>query len=107
MRTAFFLILILIILFGCKSQKDPIDHTIQKISFNNRNAELQGIIAIPKGDGPFPGIVYVHGAGPEKRHEFYANYFASQGFIFLTFDKRSYGESTGEFFHGSNTSYGN
>jgi uncharacterized protein len=107
MRIAIFLTFLLTFSLGCKSQKEPIDHTIQKISFKNRNAELHGIIAIPKGDGPFPGIVYVHGAGPEKRHEFYANYFASQGFIFLTFDKRSYGESTGEFFPGSNTSYEN
>ena len=83
------------------------DIVIKEISFENKGAVLSGIIALPVGDGRFPGVVYVHGAGPEKRQSFYAHYFAKRGIAFLTFDKRSYGESTGSFFPGSNVSLEN
>jgi dipeptidyl aminopeptidase/acylaminoacyl peptidase len=94
-------------LHSCNTNGQTNKTDVETITFKNRDAELHGIIAIPEGEGPFPAVVYVHGAGPEKRHTFYANYFAKHGVAFLTFDKRSYGESTGKFYAGSNVSYEN
>ncbi len=52
---------------------------------------------MPKGDGPFPAVVFVHGSGPETRRNssYSARWMASIGYIALTFDKRGTGESGG------------
>ena len=37
------------------------------------NGELPGTLTLPKGDGPFPAVVLVHGSGPNDRDETMVN----------------------------------
>jgi len=59
---------------------------------------LPGTLTIPEGSGPFPGVVLVHGSGPNDRDETVgANKvfrdlawgFASQGIVVLRYEKRT------------------
>jgi len=59
---------------------------------------LPGTLAMPKGDGPFPAVVLVHGSGPHDRDETIgpnkpfldiARGLAAQGITVLRFDKRT------------------
>ncbi len=60
---------------------------------------LPGTLSIPKGTGPFPGVVLVHGSGPNDRDESIgpnkifrdiAWGLASQGIGVLRYDKRTF-----------------
>ena len=59
---------------------------------------LQGILSLPAGEGPFPGVVLVHGSGPQDRDASYgpnklfrdlAEGLASRGIAVLRYDKRT------------------
>jgi fermentation-respiration switch protein FrsA (DUF1100 family) len=59
---------------------------------------LPGTLTIPLGEGPFPGVVLVHGSGPQDRDETIgglrpfqdlAQGLASHGIAVLRYDKRS------------------
>jgi len=59
---------------------------------------LPGTLAIPVGDGPFPGLALVHGSGPQDRDETIgglrpfqdlAQGLASRGIAVLRYDKRT------------------
>ncbi len=60
--------------------------------------KLPGVLTVPKGAGPFPGVVLVHGFGPNDRDETVggtkmfrdlAEGLASRGIAVLRYDKRS------------------
>jgi dienelactone hydrolase len=59
---------------------------------------LEGTLSLPAGDGPFPGVVLVHGSGPNDRDESIgpnkpfrdvAEGLASRGIAVLRYDKRT------------------
>ena len=61
--------------------------------------ELPGTLTLPKGDGPFPAVVLVHGSGPNDRDETLVNLkpfrdlaegLAAQGIAVYRYDKRTY-----------------
>ena len=65
--------------------------------------ELPGTLTMPKGEGPFPAVVLVHGSGPEDRDETIgpnkpfkdiAWGLASRGVAVLRYDKRTYDKRT-------------
>jgi pimeloyl-ACP methyl ester carboxylesterase len=61
-------------------------------------ALLSGTILRPVGDGPFPGVVFLHGSGPEGRwgSRYLAHEFVRGGFAALIYDKRGVGASKGD-----------
>jgi len=61
--------------------------------------ELPGTLCVPKGAGPFPAVVLVHGSGPNDRDESIggnkpfkdlAEGLASAGIVTLRYDKRTF-----------------
>ena len=59
---------------------------------------LDGVLALPKGDGPFPAVVLVHGSGPSDRDQTIGGNkifrdiawgLASRGIMVLRYDKRT------------------
>ena len=61
--------------------------------------ELPGILTVPKGDGPFPAVVLIHGSGSSDKDETVgslkpfrdiAEGLAEKGIAVYRFDKRSY-----------------
>jgi dienelactone hydrolase len=81
----------------------PDSFTEQAVTVGSGDWPLPGILSMPKGPGPFPAVVLVHGSGPNDRDETIFNNkpfrdlaegLASQGIAVLRYDKRSkvYGE---------------
>lgn len=67
----------------------------EPVKFENGAVTLAGEVVLPEGDGPFPGVVMLHGSDPQPREGNLgmAMLFASQGIASLIFDKRGVGES--------------
>lgn len=65
----------------------------------NEGATLAATVSFPRGAGPFPGVVLVHGSGRTTRDQqrMQRDRFLSAGFAVLSYDKRGVGESTGEY----------
>lgn len=85
----------------------PFDYHIEEVTFVNEKEgnTLVGTLTIPKGEGPFPGMVLVSGSGQQDRDEelmnhrpfwVIADYCALHGIAVLRYDDRGIGGSTGE-----------
>lgn len=95
----------LLVLIGCSPGKaqtgggPPFAFKIDSVLFSTPPVRLAGAILKPEGNGPFPAIVILHGAGPatfdEPAFRVHANAFARGGFAVLLYDKRGSGKSTG------------
>ena len=70
----------------------------EEVRFGGGGVELAGTLLLPAGPGPHPAVVFLHGAGPHPRHDyfFYADLFARRGVAALVYDKRGVGDSTGD-----------
>lgn len=77
----------------------PFAYRVDSIAFHNGPVRLAGAIVKPDGEGPFPAVVIVHGAGPatfdEPAFRVHANAFVRGGFAVLLYDKRGSGGSGG------------
>jgi carboxymethylenebutenolidase len=61
--------------------------TTQTVSFDGERDRLQGYIARPEGDGPFPGVVIIHEAfGLNENMQDIASRFADEGYVAFAVD---------------------
>jgi pimeloyl-ACP methyl ester carboxylesterase len=78
---------------------NPPPYKREDVTFRVGDVVLSGTLMRPYGSGLHPGIVFLHGSGPETRwgtNFFYADHFARMGVAALVFDKRGSGQSTGD-----------
>jgi pimeloyl-ACP methyl ester carboxylesterase len=69
----------------------------EQVTVQNGDVTLAGTLTLPRGGGPFPGVVLLHGGGAQTRDFFWvAHFFAVRGFAVLAYDKRGAGHSTGD-----------
>ncbi|MGD9093204.1 MAG: alpha/beta hydrolase, partial [Anaerolineales bacterium] len=68
----------------------------EEVSFKSGPVKLSGTLFLPNGEGPFPAVSLLHGAGAAERHFYriYAAYFARSGIAALVYDKRGSGKSS-------------
>ena len=71
----------------------------EPVSFTSGGVPLYGVIALPPGPGPHPGVVLAHGSGKDPATVFFAfgDFFSQHGIATLTFDKRGTGRSGGDY----------
>jgi len=62
-------------------------HTAQSVSIQSGARQLEGYLARPEGEGPFPGIVVIHEVyGLNENMKDIARRFASEGYVVLAID---------------------
>jgi pimeloyl-ACP methyl ester carboxylesterase len=73
----------------------------EEVGFESGGVRLAGTIVKPADEGTFPGVVLLHGSGPQTRAEpttpAVVNSLVRHGFAVLTYDKRGAGASGGNF----------
>ncbi len=73
----------------------------EEVTFESADIRLAGTLVKPADEGAFPGIVLLHGSGPETRRDVATraviNTLARHGFAVLAYDKRGAGASEGDF----------
>jgi dipeptidyl aminopeptidase/acylaminoacyl peptidase len=78
------------------------DTIYQEIAFPNptQDIDLAGMLFLPEGDGPFPAVVVIHGAGTSRRDNTwyltFVSYFQDHGIAVLLPDKRGSEGSGGD-----------
>jgi hypothetical protein len=77
---------------------DPSKFDEEEVTVGKGLLSLPGTLSVPKGDGPFPALVLVHGSGPHDRDEMIgpnkpfrdlAHGLASRGIAVLRYEKRT------------------
>ena len=76
--------------------------SFEEISFSNNAQGLQlgGMLFVPEGDGPFPGVVIIHGDGTSRRENRWyltlVRHLQESGIVVLLPDKRGSEKSEGD-----------
>lgn len=89
-----------------QTPKPPFPYDVEDGTVSNSSAgiDLAGTLTVPDGNGPFPSIVLVSGAGPQDRdgsmfgHKPFlvlADHLTRKGIAVLRVDERGVGESSG------------
>jgi hypothetical protein len=67
------------------------------VTFTSDDAELSGTLLIPRGAGPHPAVIVVHGTAPNARAPYrgIAELLVRHGIAALTYDKRGFAASKG------------
>ena len=72
----------------------------EEIFIQSDDIQLAGILVKPDTPGPYPAIVLLHHAGPQRYEKWFyrihTNVFVRQGFAVLSYDQRGSGNSEGE-----------
>lgn len=103
MRIYYIILFFSLYLYSCGQY-----NTSQEVEIFNPidNVTISGSLTLPKGPGPYPGVVLVAGTGKMDRdqtfegHKFFkvlANYLAKNGIASYRYDKRGVGKSSGNF----------
>ena len=73
-------------------------YTTEDVTFTNGGVRLSGTLIKPAGAGPHPAVVFIHGAGAQRRTYFSGlpYFLAHAGVAALVYDKRGVGQSTGD-----------
>ncbi|WP_054972206.1 alpha/beta fold hydrolase [Paenibacillus sp. A3] len=70
----------------------------EEVTVGEGEAPLPGTLTLPKGEGPFPAVVLVHGSGPNDRDETFGSYktfrdlavgLAAKNIAVLRYEKRT------------------
>lgn len=73
----------------------------REVAFTSAGVQLRGTLALPHGDGPFPGLVTVHGASHGGRDfrlfTHLETLLVPAGIAVLRYDRRGSGQSGGSF----------
>jgi pimeloyl-ACP methyl ester carboxylesterase len=86
----------------------PYPYREEEVSYENKvqNVTLAATLTLPKGKGPFPGVLLITGSGPQDRDEsllghkpflVLSDYLTRKGIAVLRADDRGTGRSTGNF----------
>ncbi len=76
-------------------------YTSYLTSYTSDGLKINALLTVPKGDKPFPAIVFVHGyIAPTiyrttERYGDYVDYLARNGFVVMKIDLRGHGQSEG------------
>jgi len=110
-KFALILFIYSIILFFCGNSingesNDTIDPSVDKIirvEFENEGVTLSGTLWLPEGNGPWPGMIIVHGSGRSTQNHYSGtrNIFLQNNVAVLTYDKRGV-ENSGGTYEGNN-----
>lgn len=74
-----------------------VEFRTEAVSIASGDVTLSGMLTLPRGRGPFPTVVLLHGGGAQTRDFFWVTHFlARRGFAVLAYDKRGVGASTGD-----------
>jgi len=77
---------------------------VNYIEFYSGRTKLVGKLALPKGEGPFPAVVYVHGSAMSTRTERDFPALLAAGVAVFSYDKRGVGQSEGTYLGVSDAS---
>lgn len=90
-----------------QTPKPPYPYEVKEVSFASGAGDpLSATLTLPKGKGPFPVAILVHGSGPNDRDEtifehkpfaVIADHLTRQGIAVLRYDKRGVGKSKGDY----------
>ncbi len=80
---------------------NPPSFAVREIAVVRAGIVIAGSATAPTAPGPKPAVIILHGGGPSSRadsppYRFWGEYFATKGYVAITYDKRGNGGSTGD-----------
>ncbi|MEN8798315.1 MAG: alpha/beta fold hydrolase [Flavobacteriaceae bacterium] len=79
-----------------KQESEP-SYKSTEISVEGPEGTLSAEVVLPEGKGPYPGVIFLHGSGPQPKdtNRFSAFALAEEGIASIIFDKRGVAGSSG------------